>query len=96
MVPNSSKHNRAVRIYHRTDRIRIPRTYCCTLCTKLLHTTTSVCSATTYLNHNAPYDHRLINIIDRSRQEGWHSNAQSNEPHSSRFGGLPPDAMEKI
>jgi hypothetical protein len=27
----------------------------------------------TYLNHNAPYDHMPINIIDRSRQEGRHS-----------------------
>jgi hypothetical protein len=37
-----------------------------------------------------------INIFDRSRQEGRHSNARSNEPHSLGFGGLPPDAMEKI
>jgi hypothetical protein len=29
----------------------------------------------TYLNHSAPNDHRPINIIDRSRQEGRHSNA---------------------
>jgi hypothetical protein len=28
----------------------------------------------TYLNHRAPYDHRPINIIDWSRQEGRNSN----------------------
>jgi hypothetical protein len=50
----------------------------------------------TYLNHSAPYDHRLINIIDRSRQEGWHSNARPNEPHSLGSGGLPLGVMEKI
>jgi hypothetical protein len=50
----------------------------------------------TYLNHNTPYDHRPINIIDRSRQEGRHSNARPNEPHSLGSGGLPPGAMEKI
>ena len=43
--PDNSKHNWAVRVYHRTDRIRIRRTYCCTLCTKLLHTTAAVRSA---------------------------------------------------
>jgi hypothetical protein len=42
--PNSSKHDLANRIYHWTNRICIRRTYCCTLCTKLLHTTTAVCS----------------------------------------------------
>jgi hypothetical protein len=36
----------------------------------------------TYLNHSAPYDHMPINIINRSRQEGRHSNARPNEPHS--------------
>jgi hypothetical protein len=50
----------------------------------------------TYVNHNAPYDHWLINIINRSQQEGWHSNARSNEPHNPRSGGLPPGATEKI
>jgi hypothetical protein len=40
--PNNSKHNRPVRMYHRTDWIRIRRTYCRTLCFKLLHTTTAV------------------------------------------------------
>jgi hypothetical protein len=45
--PNSSEHNRAVWIYHRTNWIRIRRTYYCTLHTKLLHTTTAV--------HSAPY-----------------------------------------
>jgi hypothetical protein len=49
----------------------------------------------TYLNHNAPYNHRLINTIDRSRQEGRYTNARPNEPHSPRSGGLPPGAMEK-
>jgi hypothetical protein len=37
--PNNSEHNRPVRMYHRTDWIRIRRTYCRTLRTKLLHTT---------------------------------------------------------
>jgi hypothetical protein len=37
-----------------------------------------------------------INIIDRSRQEGRHSNARLNEPHSLGSGGLPPGAMENI
>jgi hypothetical protein len=50
----------------------------------------------TYLKHNTPYDHRPINIIDRSRQEGRHNNARPNEPHSLGPGGLPPGAMEKI
>jgi hypothetical protein len=53
-------------------------------------------SLPTYLNHNAPYDHRPINIIDRSRQKGRHSNARPNEPHSPGSGGLSPGAMEKI
>jgi hypothetical protein len=43
--PNNSEHNRPVRMYHRTDQIRIRRTYCRTLCTKLLHTTAAVRSA---------------------------------------------------
>jgi hypothetical protein len=43
----------------------------------------------TYLNHNTPYDHRPINIIDRSRQEGQHNNARPNEPHNQGSGGLP-------
>jgi hypothetical protein len=94
--PNSSEHNRPVRIYHRTDQIHLRGTYCCTLCTKLLHTTAAVRSAPTYLNHNTPYDHRPINIIDRSWQEGRHSNARPNEPHKTRSGDLPLDAMEKI
>jgi hypothetical protein len=50
----------------------------------------------TYLNHSTPYDHRPINIIDRSRQDGRHNNARPNEPHSLGSGGLPPGAMEKI
>jgi hypothetical protein len=50
----------------------------------------------TYLNHNTPYNHRPINIIDRSRQDGRHNNARPNEPHSLGSGGLPPGAMEKI
>jgi hypothetical protein len=50
----------------------------------------------TYLNHNAPYNHRPINTIDRSRQEGRYANARPNEPHSPGSGGLPPGAMEKI
>jgi hypothetical protein len=29
----------------------------------------------TYLNHSTPYDHRSINIIDQSRQEGRYNNA---------------------
>jgi hypothetical protein len=41
--PNNGEHNRPVRMYHRTNRIRICRTCCCTTCTKLLHTTTAVC-----------------------------------------------------
>jgi hypothetical protein len=49
-----------------------------------------------YLNHNTPYDHCPINIIDRSRQEGRHNNARPNEPHSLGSSGLPSDAMEKI
>jgi hypothetical protein len=65
-------------------------------CTNLLHTTTAVCSAPTYLNHSAPYDHMQINVIDRSQQEGMHRNARPNEPHSLGFGGLPSSAMEKI
>ena len=32
-------------------------------------------SPPTYLNYSAPYDHRPINIIDQSWQEGRHSNA---------------------
>jgi hypothetical protein len=52
--------------------------------------------SSTYLNHNAPYNHRPINTIDRSRQEGRYTNARPNEPHSPGSGGLPPDAMEKI
>jgi hypothetical protein len=43
--PNNGKHNQSVRIYHRTNRIRIRRTCCCTQCTKLLHATTVVCFA---------------------------------------------------
>jgi hypothetical protein len=50
----------------------------------------------TYLKHSAPYDHILINIIDRSQQEGQHSNARPNGPHCPGSSGLPPGAMEKI
>jgi hypothetical protein len=53
-------------------------------------------SPSTYLNHNAPYNHRPINTIDRSRQEGRYTNTRPNEPHSPGSGGLPPGAMEKI
>jgi hypothetical protein len=53
-------------------------------------------SPSTYLNHNAPYNHRSINTFDRSRQEGRYTNAQPNEPHSPRSGGLPLGAMEKL
>jgi hypothetical protein len=53
-------------------------------------------SPSTYLNHNAPYNHRPINTIDRSRQEGRYTNARPNDPHSPGSGGLPPGAMEKI
>jgi hypothetical protein len=82
--PNSSKHNQTVWTFHQTIRhragpsnrlsqtvrIRIHRTYCCTLCINLLHTTTAIHPAPTYLNNSAPYDHRSINIINQSRQEG--------------------------
>jgi hypothetical protein len=50
----------------------------------------------TYLNHNTPYDHKQINVSDRSRQEGRHSNARPNEHHNPGFDGLPPGSMEKI
>jgi hypothetical protein len=50
----------------------------------------------TYLNHSTPYDHRPINIIDRSWKEGRHNNARPNEPHNLGSGGLPPGVMEKI
>jgi hypothetical protein len=77
--PDSSEPNRTVRIYHQTVRhcfgrfgclgrtvqIRIRRTYCCTLYTNLLHTTTLICSSPTYLNHSAPYDYRSINVLDQ-------------------------------
>jgi hypothetical protein len=43
--PNNGEHNRPVQMYHRTNRIRICRTCCCTPCTKLLHTTSTVCFA---------------------------------------------------
>jgi hypothetical protein len=94
--PNNSEHNRPVRMYHRTDRIHIRRTYCHTLRTKLLHTTAAIHSAPTYLNHSTPYDHRPINIIDQSRQEGRHNNARPKEPHSLGSDGLLLSAMEKI
>ena len=32
-------------------------------------------SPPTYLNHNTPYDHKPINIIDQSWQDGQHNNA---------------------
>jgi hypothetical protein len=53
-------------------------------------------SPSTYLNHNAPYNHRPINTIDRSRQEGHHTNARPNEPHSPGSNGLPPGVMDKL
>jgi hypothetical protein len=37
-----------------------------------------------------------INIIDRSQQEGRHSNTRPNEPHSLGSIGLPLGAMERI
>jgi hypothetical protein len=43
--PNNSEHDRPVRMYHRTDQIRIRRTYCRTLRTELLHTIAAVRSA---------------------------------------------------
>jgi hypothetical protein len=43
--PDNGERNRTVRIYHRTNQIRICRTCCCTPCIKLLHTTTVVCFA---------------------------------------------------
>jgi hypothetical protein len=90
--PNSSEHNRAIRMYHRTDWIRIRRTYSCTLYTPQQQ----YVPPPTYLNHSAPYNHRSINIINRSRQEGQHSNARPNEPDSPGSVGLPPGIMEKI
>jgi hypothetical protein len=53
-------------------------------------------SPPTYLNHNTPYDHRPININDRSRQEGWHNNARPNEPHNLGSDGLPPGVSGTI
>jgi hypothetical protein len=53
-------------------------------------------SPSTYLNHNTPYNHRPIDTINRSRQEGRYANARPNEPHNPGSGGLPPGAMEKI
>jgi hypothetical protein len=50
----------------------------------------------TYLNHNTPYNHRSINIIDRSRQEGRHNNARPNEPHSLGSDGLPRAQWRKL
>jgi hypothetical protein len=94
--PNNNEHNRPVRMHHQIDRIRIRRTYCRILCTKLLHTTEAVRFAPTYLNHNTSYDHRPINIIDRSRQEGQHNNARPNETHTLGSDGQPPGVMEKI
>jgi hypothetical protein len=59
--PNSSEHNRIVRIYHRIKWIHIRRTYCCTLCTKLLHTTTTI--------HSTPYifkpQHTIWSQVDQ-------------------------------
>jgi hypothetical protein len=49
----------------------------------------------TYLNHNSPYNHSPINVLDRPWQ-GRHNNTCLNEPHSPGSGGLPPGAMEKI
>jgi hypothetical protein len=53
-------------------------------------------SPSTYLNCNAPYNHRPINTINRSRQEGRYANARPNEPHGPESGGLPLGAMERI
>jgi hypothetical protein len=33
-----------------------------------------------YVNHSTPYDHRLVNVLDRPQHEGRHNNAQLNEP----------------
>jgi hypothetical protein len=62
----------------------------------ITHHNNSMFRPPAYLNHIAPYDHRSININDRSWQEGRHSNARPNEPHGPRSGGLPLDTMEKI
>jgi hypothetical protein len=50
----------------------------------------------TYLNHSAPYDHRLVTVLDRPRQEGQHNNAWPNEPYNTGSGGLPPGSLEKL
>jgi hypothetical protein len=108
--PDSSEPNRIVRIDHhtvrhhvepsrrlgRTIRIRIRRTYYFTIYTNFLHTTTTVRSSPTYLSHNAPYDHRSVNILDRPRKEGRHNNVLPNEPHNPESSGLPLDTIEKI
>jgi hypothetical protein len=39
-------------------------------------------SPSAYLNHNAPYNHRPINTIDRSQQESRYTNTRPIEPHS--------------
>ena len=94
--PNNGEHDRPVRMYHRTNRIHICGTCCCTPCTNYYTPQQQYISPSTYLNHNAPYNHRPINTIDRSRQEGRYTNTRPNEPHSPGSGGLPPGAMEKI
>jgi hypothetical protein len=49
----------------------------------------------TYQSHGAPCDHRSSVVLDRPWQDSRHSNAQPNEAHLPRTGGLPPDSMEK-
>jgi hypothetical protein len=63
--PNNSKHNWPVRMYHRTDWIRIRRTYCHTLCTKLLHTTIAV--------RSAPYIFKLQHAIRSQADQHYRS-----------------------
>jgi hypothetical protein len=53
-------------------------------------------SPSTYLNHNVPYNHRPINTIDRSQQEGRYTNTRPNEPHSRGSGGLPRVQWKKL
>jgi hypothetical protein len=95
-LPNSSKHNWAVWIYHGQTEYAYIETIVAHYALNYYIPQQQYVLPPIYLNHSAPYDHRPINIIDRSRQEGRHSNVRPNEPHSPRSGGLPPDTMEKI
>jgi hypothetical protein len=49
-----------------------------------------------YLIHSAPYDHRLVNVLDRPWQEGWHNNVRPNEPHSLGSSCLPPGVSHPV